>query len=406
MFARRSFAAVPSPPSSSFEAVSPTWLLRLTNPYVGAAAAAGLMALAGATLILIAGDPHAGAPSVRVALASPSPKDLGALRPAAAPPVLLDTLQPGQEATLPGPADQAQITLPQGASVSGGSSVLVQDGSGASAAPGADLTAPRPQSPPLPVAPITGLSAPGPQGLLPVIAKDGRTPAQAYARPFHDNGKPKVALVIGGLGLNSAATKTAIERLPPEVTLSFVPYADNLQGWIDLARANGHEVLLEAPMEPTDYPNNDPGPQTLMASASPAETVHKLDWLLARASGYFGLTNYLGGKFMSSEAAMATFSGQLKARGLAFIDDGSAGGRGAGPLRASASSVIDQDLSADAIDHALLGLETAAAQHGSALGSGFAYPVTVEQVARWAQGLAARGRQLAPASALTHRAGG
>jgi len=69
-----------------------------------------------------------------------------------------------------------------------------------------------------------------------------------------------VALIIGGLGLNAATTRQAIESLPPEVTLSFVPYADGLQGWIDMARAAGHEVMLEAPMEPADYPSNDPGP--------------------------------------------------------------------------------------------------------------------------------------------------
>jgi uncharacterized protein len=403
MFARRSFASLPSSPSPSrtvnVAADAPAWLQRLTNPYVGAGAAAGLMACAAGALILFAGDPKAGAPSVRVALASPSARDLNALHPLAPAPVMLDALQPGQEVALaPDAGAQAQITLPQGASVGGvASSALTPD------APATDGPAPRPQSPPLPVAPISGLSAPGPAGLLPVIAKDGRTPAQAYARPFTGNGKPRVALVIGGLGLNSTATKTAIERLPPEVTLSFVPYADNLQGWIDLARANGHEVLLEAPMEPTDYPNNDPGPQTLMSSAPPAELVKKLDWLLARASGYFGLTNYLGGKFISSDAAMGTFTGQLKARGLAFVDDGSAAGKGAGVPRASASAVVDEQLSADAIDHALLGLEAAALQHGSALGAGFAYPVTVEQVTRWAQGLAGRGYQLAPASAVLKR---
>ena len=406
MFARRSFANLPSSPSSSQGSIGQSstataWLTRLTNPYVGAGVAAAVMATAAGVLVLFAGDPHAGAPSVRVALASPSQKDLGALKPAPSPPVLLADLQPGQEALVPDASAQAQITLPQGASVSGGAtSALASDGS---ASGGTDAAAPRPQSPPLPVAPISGLSAPGPSGLLPVIARDGRTPAQAYARPFHDNGKPRVALVIGGLGLNSAATKSAIERLPPEVTLSFVPYADNLQGWIDLARANGHEVLIEAPMEPIDYPNNDPGPQTLMASAPTAETVKKLDWLLARASGYFGLINYLGGRFIASEPAMATFTGQLKARGLAFVDDGSANGRGAGVPRASANAVVDEQLSAEAIDHALLGLEAAALQHGSALGSGFAYPVTVEQVTRWAQGLAARGYQLAPASAVTVR---
>jgi uncharacterized protein len=404
MFARRSFASLPSPPAAPIApgGSPPAWLARLTNPYVGAGAAAVLMAGAAGALILFAGDPHAGAPSVRVALASPSAKDLDALHPLTPPPVMLDNLQPGQEVALTSDSSaQAQITLPQGASVSGGapSSALTAD----APSPAADATPPRPQSPPLPVAPISGLSAQTPAGLLPVIAKDGRTPWQAYARPFHDTGKPRVALVIGGLGLNSAATKTAIERLPPEVTLSFVPYADNLQGWIDLARANGHEVLLEAPMEPTDYPNNDPGPETLMASGSPAEMTKRLDWLLARASGYFGLTNYLGGKFMSTDAAMGGFIGQLKARGLAFVDDGSANGKGAGVPRASAVAVVDEQLSADSIDHALLGLEASALQHGSALGSGFAYPVTVEQVTRWAQGLAGRGYQLAPASAVLKR---
>ncbi len=400
MFARRSFAAIPSQPADPGSPM-PAWLAQLTNPYVGAGAAAGLMGIAAGALVLFAGDPHAGAPSVRLALAAPTPKDLGALHPAPSAPVLLDGLQPGQEVMVPD-TGQAQITLPQGGSVSGASSALslVPSAAGVTLA---DAAPPRPQSPPLPIAPITGLSAPGPTGPLPVIAHDGRTPAQAYARPFHDTGKPRIALVIGGLGLNSAATKSAIERLPPEVTLSFVPYADNLQGWIDLARANGHEVLLEVPMEPTDYPNNDPGPQTLMAGAAPAETVKRLDWLLSRASGYFGVANYLGGKFVNSDSAMSAFTGQLKARGLAFVDDGSAAARGAGVPRASASAVIDEQLGADSIDHALLGLEASALQHGSAVGSGFAYPVTVEQVTRWAQGVAGRGYQLAPASALTRR---
>jgi uncharacterized protein len=391
MFARKPAAASPAPATAT-----PDWVALASNPYVGAAAAAVLVLAAGAALVAIAGDPHAGAPSVRVALAAPSKTDLNALHQGQA--MSLTNLQNGQEVAAPGSTpDQALITLPQGATVSSGSSAL-----GALPADGT-TTPPKPQSPPLPVAPIAGLSAPGPGGLLPIIAKDGRTPFQAYARPFHDNGKPKVAMVVGGLGLNAASTKAAIERLPPEITLSFVPYADNLQGWIDLARANGHEVLLEIPMEPNDYPTNDPGPYTLMAAAQPPDTVKRLDWLLSRASGYFGVSNYLGGRFLASDNAMGVFTGQLKARGLAFVDDGSAGHRGGGPPRASADAVVDEQLSADAINQSLLGLEAKALQHGAALGTGFAYPVTVEQVIHWAGGLAGRGYQLAPASAITRR---
>jgi uncharacterized protein len=257
---------------------------------------------------------------------------------------------------------------------------------------------------PLAPAPLAGLTAPGPGGtLLPVISADGRNPAQAYARPFQSNGKPKVALVIGGLGLNAKSTREAIEQLPAEVTLSFVPYADGLQGWIDLARANGHEVLLEAPMEPQDYPDNDPGPYTLLTAAKPADTVQRLDWLLSRATGYFGVTNYLGSKFVTSDVAMATFTGDLHQRGLAFVDDGSAARRGSGVPRASADKVIDDELAGDAIDKSLQSLEATALQNGQALGSGFAYPITLDEVERWAAGLSARGYQLAPASAVMSR---
>jgi len=255
----------------------------------------------------------------------------------------------------------------------------------------------------LPAAPIAGFFTPGPAGPLPIIAQDGRTPAQAYARPFHANGRPKVALVIGGLGLNARATRQAIETLRPEVTLSFVVYAEGLQGWIDEARAHGHEVLLETPMEPVDYPDNDPGPYTLMADGQPPETVKKLEWILSRATGYFGLTNYLGSRFLATDPAYNAFASAARGRGLAFIDDGSAARRGGGVPRATAERVIDDKLSGPAIDQQLGALEAGALQRGQALGSGFAYPVTLEKVALWANAVEQRGYQLAPASALTAR---
>jgi hypothetical protein len=267
---------------------------------------------------------------------------------------------------------------------------------------GAVLPPPAPGAP-LPAAPIAGFFAPGPAGPLPIIAQDGRTPFEAYRRPFLANGRPKVALVIGGLGLNSRATQAAIETLPAEITLSFSPYAEGLQGWIDMARAHGHEVLLETPMEPVDYPDNDPGPYTLMAGAQGPETVKKLEWILSRATGYFGVTNYLGSRFLASDGAYRAFAAALRGRGLAFVDDGAAARRGgAGLPRSSAERVIDDQLNQTAIDQQLLALEAGALQRGQSLGSGFAYPVTLEKVAQWSRGLDQRGFQLAPVSALTH----
>ncbi len=255
---------------------------------------------------------------------------------------------------------------------------------------------------PLVAAPLAGFYAPGPNGLLPIIAADGRTPFEAYRRPFVASGRPKVALIVGGLGLNTRMTQQAIETLPPEITLAFSPYAEGLQGWIDMARQHGHEVLLETPMEPLDYPDNDPGAYTLLANGQPPENVKKLEAVMSRATGYFGLTNYLGSRFLTSDVGYQSFSAALRGRGLAFVDDGSAAlRRDGGVARASAERVIDDQLNQSAIDQQLLALEAGALQRGSALGAGFAYPVTLEKVALWSRSVGQRGFQLAPASAMT-----
>jgi polysaccharide deacetylase 2 family uncharacterized protein YibQ len=259
----------------------------------------------------------------------------------------------------------------------------------------------------LPRAPLAGFFERTAAGDLPKVGPDGRTPAEAYARPFAGPaGTPKISLSVGGLGMTQKHTLAAINELPPEVTLSFVPYANDLQGWINKARAAGHEVLLELPMEAYDYPNVDTGPQTLVTSAKAEENVRRLSILLGKATGYFGVTNYQGAKFATDSAAATPVMKALKDRGLVFLHDGAAA-RSVLPAVADqtgldftiADRIVDAELSADAIDRELLALEALAIQNGKAIGVGFAYPVTIEQFRVWAEGLKAKGYQLAPASA-------
>ena len=258
----------------------------------------------------------------------------------------------------------------------------------------------------LPRAPISGFVERTGAGDLPKIGPDGRTPAQAYARPFAATpGTPRIALIVGGLGMTQKHTLAAINELPAEVTLSFVPYSPNLQDWINKARAAGHEVLLELPMEAYDYPNVDTGPLTLVTSAKAEENVRRLNVLLGKATGYFGVTNYQGARFATDAAAAQPVMKVLKDRGLIFVHDGAAA-RSALPQAANATGldftvadrIVDADLNADSIDRELLALEALAIQNGEAIGVGFAYPVTIEQFRLWAESLKAKGYQLAPAS--------
>lgn len=400
MFAKRQSvlaAAAGAPPQAQSRIAMEPVLKALKKPPVAAGAAGGFVIATAALFVAVLGDPRAGAPSASAVLERPSRAETA---PTGAEAFGFSGLDLYQDLDVFDPA----LTGDDGAVTGGETLITLPDG--ASVASGQGFSAPaRAPSNPLPKAPIAGLFQPGPNGPLPRIALDGRVPAQAYARPFRSNGRPMVALVVGGLGLNSTTTRAAIERLPAEVTLAFVPYAEGLQTWIDLARAYGHEVMIELPMEPSGYPDNDPGPYTLLSSGGADDVAVKLDWLLARATGYFGVTNYLGDRFAASDEGVGALMTHLRQRGLAFLDDGSMRGRPGAFARASADRIIDEEQTPAAILRQFNALEAAAKTEGAALGTGFSYPVTVEAAARWTAGLEARGLQLAPASAMTRRPG-
>jgi polysaccharide deacetylase 2 family uncharacterized protein YibQ len=256
--------------------------------------------------------------------------------------------------------------------------------------------------------PIAGLTEPGPGGLLPIVGHDGSRASNVYARPHEIvSGKPVVALVVGGLGMMKSTTNAAISDLPPEVTLSFVPYTPNLQSWISKARNAGHEVLIELPMEPFGYPDTDPGPYTLLSTASSAENTRRLEWLLSRAHGYFGVTNYMGSKLTASENAMAPIFRGLNHRGIDFLYDGETRrsslanvANKEGIRWSTADRIVDIKQTSRAIDDQLLRLEALAIQNGSAIGKGFSWPITIRQLQEWTASVDAKGYQLAPVSAV------
>jgi uncharacterized protein len=160
-------------------------------------------------------------------------------------------------------------------------------------------------------------------GPLPRRADDGRRPFDVYARPWSGARGARVAIVIGGLGLSQTGTQTAIERLPAQVTLGFAPHGNSLDRWMQAARRGGHELVMQVPLEPFDFPAVNPGRNTLTVDAAAEDNVEDLLRSLGRITNYVGVMNYMGARFTAEEAAMSPVMAELGRRGLMYLDDGS-----------------------------------------------------------------------------------
>ncbi|MBL9097800.1 MAG: divergent polysaccharide deacetylase family protein [Alphaproteobacteria bacterium] len=246
------------------------------------------------------------------------------------------------------------------------------------------------------------------EGPLPKIADDGRRAMEVYARAFdRADPRPKIAIIVGGLGLGEAVTQAAVDRLPPGVTLAVTPYGSSLQGLVSTARAKGHEVLLELPLEPYDYPDNDPGQDTLLTGTTAEENPARLRRVLAKVTGYAGLINSQGAKFLASEDALRALLSATAGRGLYFVDSGEAEqsiarevSAATGAAFARGDRLVDRNPTREAIEKEFAAIEDLAKQRGSAVAVAGAYPVTIDRLTAWAASLEEKGIALVPVSAL------
>jgi polysaccharide deacetylase 2 family uncharacterized protein YibQ len=368
---------------------------RFRLPFTGIQALAVLLGLFLATFAgfaLFHDDPLGGEPMTRIAIRPPNPAEE---KLAAAP-------ASGSEAGAKSAAKQAAPSEQKTITIIDGSSGARHDVAISGEAP--DKAA-ADRAPTMMAGIDPRLLEKSRYGMIPVVA-DGLKPFTVYAAEA-DRAKaakmPVVAIVVGGLGVGAAKTTDAIMKLPAAVTLAFTPYGSDPTKLAERARAQRHEILLQIPMEPFDYPDNDPGPQTLLTTLAPDQNLDRLYWHLSRFQGYAGIANFMGARFVVTDAAMQPIVREAAKRGLGYFDDGSAPRSVAPSLAAAqtmpfarADTAIDAVPTAAEIDRALGKLEALAKERGIAIGVASALPISIERISVWTKALESHGIMLVP----------
>jgi uncharacterized protein len=222
-----------------------------------------------------------------------------------------------------------------------------------------------------------------------------------YAVPGLETHAPRIAIVIDDCGLDRLRTERAI-ALPAPVTLSFLAYSEDLPRQTAAARRNGHELLVHVPMEPLNE-HIDMGPNGLALSQPREEVLRRLRWDLDRFDGYVGINNHMGSRFTANAQAMFWVAGELKTRGLMFLDSRTVANT-KGELAASVADVpyvgrdvfLDDDQKATAVAARLKEAEAVARRKGTAIAIGHPHDGTLAALNAWIAELPRSGIVLVP----------
>ncbi|MFI5020657.1 MAG: divergent polysaccharide deacetylase family protein [Alphaproteobacteria bacterium] len=242
---------------------------------------------------------------------------------------------------------------------------------------------------------------------LTIKPSEGPQPAwlqHALAMP-DIRGRPMVALVIDDAGVDRKRTERAM-HLPPGVTMSFLPYAQEVARQVQEAKALGHEIIVHVPMEPENA-SVDPGPNALRVKDSGEEIERRLEWDLSRFADYVGINNHMGSKFTQDAQGMRIVLEALKSRGLLFLDSRTTPASvGAKLARELGLPTLERDVfldnvdSREAISARLAEVERIARRDGYVIAIGHPRDATLDVLERWTGDAGAHGLALVPLSAV------
>lgn len=284
---------------------------------------------------------------------------------------------------------------------------------GADAAQGEPAGPPEPVFRPIPVQASADLLEMSDQGPLPIVGADGTRSSDHYAAtPVQAPDLAKIAIIVTDLGMQSRQTRRALAEMPEHTTFAFSPFGQGNNGWAEQARRANHEVLLMIPMEPVNYPQDDPGVLTLLVTNTPDQNLRWLRESLSKLTGYVGVISHKGSRFTAAIDSMRPIMNDFAARGLMYIDS-QASQYTVGPQLASSLQLpiafnsrlgfLDEEPSAAVISERLDELEKIAVRDGFAVGIIRPLPVSMDAVSIWAGGLQSRGATLAPISQIANQ---
>ena len=219
---------------------------------------------------------------------------------------------------------------------------------------------------------------------------------------------PKVAIVIDDLGYDGKLAKRFLKIKGP-LSFSVLPHGTFSKSIARRIHDAGQELLLHLPMEPTGYPEVNPGVGALLVEMTDVELVQTLRKNLDAFPHAKGVNNHMGSKFCENRSKLRPVMLELNTRGLFFLDSRTTSKTKAYMVAqelhvpsAQRNVFLDNIQNPRAIRAQLNRLTELARLRGGAIGIAHPHEVTLEVLRREIPKLSEKGIELVPVSQLVH----
>lgn len=132
--------------------------------------------------------------------------------------------------------------------------------------------------------------------------------------------KPQIAVIVDDFGYYEGDLLDDFLSLPAPITLSILPDLPYSRKVMEKAVENGYETFIHIPMEPINYPRNDPGSNAIFVHLSEREIVKRMQGYIRQLPDCIGANNHMGSLATADKDVMRYVLQVLKNNNLFFID--------------------------------------------------------------------------------------
>jgi uncharacterized protein len=136
--------------------------------------------------------------------------------------------------------------------------------------------------------------------------------------------KPELAIVIDDLGNNMKGTAEMM-KLPITLTVAIMPFMPTTKEDAEMAKKNGHEVLVHLPMEPKRGKRSWLGPGAITTNLSNEEIRKRVEAAIKEVPHAVGMNHHMGSRATENERVMRIVMEVCKKHGFFYLDSKTTG---------------------------------------------------------------------------------